>query len=137
MVVFTFVFRDQVKIGTSLKLYIQEDNSEIKDRVSAFLLLRKNQICELYSWMSRTAEANWSYLRQIRTYSHPSYVPNLFLYESTLSANQCLWSKYWSVLKAEMVTDWIRIRCTCDSKVTRPDSASWTIVCSGIKDFSQ
>ena len=28
MVVFTFVFRDQVKIGKSLKLYIQEDNSQ-------------------------------------------------------------------------------------------------------------
>ena len=28
MVVFMFVFRDQVKTGTSLKLYIQEDNSQ-------------------------------------------------------------------------------------------------------------
>ena len=135
MVVFMFVLRDQVKTGTSLKLYIQKDNSQW-DRVSAFLLLRKNQICELYSWISRTAEANWSLLRQIRTYSHPSYVLNLFLYESTLSTNQCLWNKYWSVLKAEMVTDWIRIRCTCDSKITGPDSVQCTVVCSGIKDFS-
>lgn len=111
--------------------------SEIKDRVSAFLLLRKNQICELYCWISRTAETNWSHLRLIRPYSHPSCVPNLVLYESTLSTNQCLWNKYWSVLKAEIITDWIRIRCTCDSKITGPDSAWWAIMCSGIKDFSK
>lgn len=132
---FMFVFRDQVKQEHPWNYtYRKRTFSEIKDRVSAFLLWRRIKYVS-FTWMSRTAETNWAIsgwldpiviqvVFQISFFMNPPY-PQTSACEINIEV----------FLKQKL--SWLnQNQMHLCSKITGPDSARWAIMCSGIKDFS-